>query len=154
MSGASDEALLAAIEQGQAAQLIEETEDDRYRFRHALLREALYEEMVALRRRLWHRIVAESLESQPLPDPDSIAYHYGQAREQGRRLAGPSRRTSHEELCLAHGGGAAGGGARAFRDVAGAVLAPLLHRSPPPLDQPACGRRILPGSSCSRRAGR
>ncbi len=81
VSGASDEALLAAIEQGQAAQLIEETEDDSYRFRHALLREALYEEMVALRRRLWHRIVAESLESQPLPDPDSIAYHYGQARD-------------------------------------------------------------------------
>ena len=35
--------------------------DTRYRFRHALLREALYEEVIALRRRVWHRTIGDAL---------------------------------------------------------------------------------------------
>ena len=81
VSGARDEALAAAIDQGQTAHLIEETPDGSYRFRHALLREALYEEVSALQRRRWHRQVAEAVEGRSQPDPDIIAHHFGQARD-------------------------------------------------------------------------
>ncbi|HET7037216.1 MAG TPA: AAA family ATPase [Thermomicrobiaceae bacterium] len=83
VSEASDDILAAAIEQGQAAFLIEEVAGGAsYRFRHALLREALYQEVIAPRRRLWHRAVAESLEATSLPDADAVAYHFQQAGDE------------------------------------------------------------------------
>ncbi len=81
VSGAKDEALVVAIDQGQAAHLIEETPDGSYRFRHALFREALYEELSALQRRRWHQQVAEVVERSLQPDPDIIAHHFSQARD-------------------------------------------------------------------------
>ncbi|HET7034567.1 MAG TPA: LuxR C-terminal-related transcriptional regulator, partial [Thermomicrobiaceae bacterium] len=79
VSAASDEALVAAIAQGQDAQLIEESSRGRYHFRHALLRLALYEELVAPSRRLWHRRVADALIETGNPDPDQVGYHLQQA---------------------------------------------------------------------------
>jgi predicted ATPase len=79
VSGASDDALIGAIEQGRAAQLLEEVGGTSYRFRHALLREALYEEVIAFRRRIWHRQIAEVRSNLPNPDPDLVAYHFQQA---------------------------------------------------------------------------
>ncbi len=81
VSDARDEVLVAAIDQGQAAYLIEEMADGSYRFRHALLREALYEEVSVLKRRRWHQQVAEAVERRSQPDPDIIAYHFSQARD-------------------------------------------------------------------------
>ncbi|CAN5649214.1 hypothetical protein BH23CHL2_BH23CHL2_23360 [soil metagenome] len=75
-----DEILAAAIEQGQAAHLLEEVPGGTsVRFQHALLREALYEGMVSLRRRSWHRKVAEALAARSKPVPDDIAHHFRQA---------------------------------------------------------------------------
>ncbi|HET9016043.1 MAG TPA: AAA family ATPase [Thermomicrobiaceae bacterium] len=80
VSGAGDEALVAAIEQGQSAQLLAEaTGGTSYRFRQALIREALYEEVVAPRRRVWHRQVGEVLAETHAPDPDMVAYHFARA---------------------------------------------------------------------------
>lgn len=83
VSEADDETLIAAAQRGQEIPLIDEVPGShRYRFRHGLLRQALYEEAPALRRRLWHRRIAEALESSPHPDPDAVAYHYQQAQDQ------------------------------------------------------------------------
>ncbi|HEU5423650.1 MAG TPA: LuxR C-terminal-related transcriptional regulator, partial [Nitrolancea sp.] len=80
VSAAPEEALAAAIKQGQDSQLIEEAGGgERYHFRHALLRLALYEEVVAPSRRPWHRRVAEALAETPNPDPDQVAHHLQQA---------------------------------------------------------------------------
>ena len=49
------------------------------RFAHALVREALYEGVIGLRRRALHRRVAEALLGSPAPDPDEVAYHFRQA---------------------------------------------------------------------------
>ena len=77
VSEASDEDLAEAIEEGQASQLIEETGlGASYRFRHALFREALYAEMIALRRGRWHLKVAEALAATSSPDADSVAQHF------------------------------------------------------------------------------
>ncbi|HEX5164139.1 MAG TPA: BREX system ATP-binding domain-containing protein [Thermomicrobiales bacterium] len=77
---ASDDALIDAIEQGQVTNLLDEVAGGAsYRFQHALLREALYEGVVSLRRRSWHRKVAEALATQPNPVPDVVAYHFQQA---------------------------------------------------------------------------
>jgi len=80
VSGVVDEELVAVIEQGQAAQvLIEIDNGTSYQFRHALIREALYEEVVAPRRRLWHRKIGEVLAETRGAEPDSVAYHFLQA---------------------------------------------------------------------------
>ncbi|MGA7670830.1 MAG: BREX system ATP-binding domain-containing protein, partial [Nitrolancea sp.] len=80
VSGASDEAQITAIEQGQTAQLLEEVgAAGKYRFRHALFRETLYDEVILIRRRFWHRAVADVLVTQPNPDPDIVAYHLQKA---------------------------------------------------------------------------
>ncbi len=82
VSDADDDALAVAIEQGKAAQILTEAgPDGHYRFRHALVREALYREVLLIRRRGWHRRVAEALLDLQDPDPDLVAYHFHQAGE-------------------------------------------------------------------------
>jgi DNA-binding NarL/FixJ family response regulator len=80
VSGSHEEALLACVEQATAAHLIVGTSDGAgIRFVHALIREALYEGIVPLRRRIVHRVVGEALVALPHPDPDAVAYHLQQA---------------------------------------------------------------------------
>ncbi len=83
VTAADDQDLILALEQGRSAQLIEDgSTADSWRFHHALIREALYEDLVTLRRRPLHQRVAEQLEHLPAPDPDIVAYHYQQANDQ------------------------------------------------------------------------
>jgi tetratricopeptide (TPR) repeat protein len=72
-----DEALLAdALERATEARLIEELPNQTHvRFTHALVRETLYEGLVSLRRRAWHRKVADALIAAPRPSPDAVAGH-------------------------------------------------------------------------------
>ncbi len=81
VAGAVDEGvLLAVIERGVAARLLEETPNGaRVRFAHALIREALYAELSPSRRRVWHRRVAEALAQLPAPNPDLVADHFRRA---------------------------------------------------------------------------
>ena len=68
------------IEQAVEAHLLEaEFVGTRVRFVHALTREALYEGVLAPRRRVWHRQVGEALVESVSPEPDAVAYHFQQA---------------------------------------------------------------------------
>ena len=55
---------------GEAASL------DALEFRHALLREALYESLIVNRRRSWHRTIGGVLSEIPNTDPDTVARHF------------------------------------------------------------------------------
>ena len=75
-----EEGLISLVEEATTARLIEPTEDGTgFRFVHALMREALYEGINPLRRRLLHRRVGETLAALPSPDPDAVAYHFRRA---------------------------------------------------------------------------
>lgn len=80
VSEATDDAMADAIDAAQQARLLEEARNSGgVRFRHALIREALYHSVVLPRRRAWHRRVAEALSTRPDPDADAVAHHYQQA---------------------------------------------------------------------------
>jgi DNA-binding CsgD family transcriptional regulator len=75
-SGGDDSALLDVVERAIAARILDETADGTaVRFVHALIRDALYEGMLASRRRLWHREIAAAIAAAPDPDPDAMAHH-------------------------------------------------------------------------------
>src|SRR5829696_2881224 len=75
-----EEALISVVEDATTARLIEPTEGGAgFRFAHALMREALYEGINPLRRRLVHRRLGEILAEFPSPDPDAVAYHFRRA---------------------------------------------------------------------------
>jgi tetratricopeptide (TPR) repeat protein len=75
-----EEALLTVVEQAAEAHLITVSRDGaRVQFAHALIREALYEGVLPLRRRVWHRRAGEALIALPHPDPDVVAYHFREA---------------------------------------------------------------------------
>ncbi len=83
VAGVDEGALLEAVESAaHAAVLVALSDGSGARFQHALLREALYENVLPLRRRLWHRKTAETLAATRAPDPDQVAYHYQQASDE------------------------------------------------------------------------
>jgi hypothetical protein len=68
------------VEQAVTAHLVEATPDGTgFRFVHALIREALYEGVLPLRRRVLHQKVGEALVGLPHADPDAVAYHFQRA---------------------------------------------------------------------------
>ena len=75
VAGVVEEALLDVIERAAAAQVLDATPTGA-RFRHALIREALYEGVLPARRAGWHRRVGEALAATPRPDPDAVAHHF------------------------------------------------------------------------------
>jgi DNA-binding CsgD family transcriptional regulator/RecA/RadA recombinase len=82
VAGAPEDQFVQAVEQCiDARVLVESGSRPVLRFRHALIREALYRRMVLLRRRAWHRRVAEALMSLPSSDVDEIAHHFLQAHD-------------------------------------------------------------------------
>ncbi|MEE8370113.1 MAG: protein kinase, partial [Dehalococcoidia bacterium] len=108
------EAVLRALEEALARQLVREQKEDarlHYRFTHALIRECLYEDLSGPRRQRLHLRVAHELE-RAYPDrlegyAAELAYHYQQAGELGSpakafeyRVKAADRATSmyaHEE---------------------------------------------------------
>ena len=75
-----EDGLLETIERAVEARLLAESPDgSSVRFAHALIREALYEGMLALRRRRVHVRAGEELVATAHPDPDAVAYHFRQA---------------------------------------------------------------------------
>jgi DNA-binding CsgD family transcriptional regulator/tetratricopeptide (TPR) repeat protein len=77
---ADEEALVAAMERAVEANLVAAT-DTGMRFVHALIREALYESVLPMRRVRVHRQVADALLALPSPDPDALVHHLRQARD-------------------------------------------------------------------------
>ncbi|HVA24821.1 MAG TPA: hypothetical protein VMW62_10545, partial [Chloroflexota bacterium] len=83
VAGADEVTLLEAAEAAvQSAVLVVRADGSGVQFRHALLREALYENVLPLRRRVWHRKTAETLAATHAPDPDQVAYHFQHAGDE------------------------------------------------------------------------
>ncbi len=75
-----EDGLLDTIVRAVDARLLAETPDGAgVRFAHALIREALYEGTLALRRRRLHRRAGEVLAALSTPDPDAVANQYRRA---------------------------------------------------------------------------
>ncbi len=82
VSEASTDELARTIEEARAASIVIDLPDGSgWQFRHALIREALYEGIVSMRRRGWHRRVGEVLAAGSHPDPDVVAHHFQQAND-------------------------------------------------------------------------
>jgi class 3 adenylate cyclase/tetratricopeptide (TPR) repeat protein len=77
VAGVDEAAVLAAIEASVTAQLIEEEDptSGRYRFRHALTREAVYEDLIVPRRQQLHSKVADVLSSRSQKVSVDLAHH-------------------------------------------------------------------------------
>ena len=82
VSETTESELSCAIEEALTAQLADELSDGSgLVFRHALIRETLYEGIVSLRRRSIHRQIAEVLASSDSSDSDTIADHFLRAND-------------------------------------------------------------------------
>ncbi len=69
--------LAPIVEEAMAIGILEELSNrNSLSFTHALIREALYNSLFLLRRRELHRVIAEYLADDPLPDPDTVAHHF------------------------------------------------------------------------------
>lgn len=81
--GVSEEDLLASIKELIGAQLVVEESADRFAFRHALTRQAIYADLLARERRQLHRRVAEAIERNAgaslAAHAADLALHYGEA---------------------------------------------------------------------------
>ena len=79
LTGLDELALIAALKELIAAQLLVEESADRFAFRHALIREAAQATMLARERRAMHRVVAETLQCQAADQQEKmladLAYH-------------------------------------------------------------------------------
>ncbi|MDP9375086.1 MAG: AAA family ATPase, partial [Chloroflexota bacterium] len=118
VSGVEEELLADVVERALTARVLAETPDGQsVRFRHALIREVLYEGLPLPRRRRWHRRAGEVLAA-VAPDPNAVAYHFQQA--------GDPRAT--EWLIRAGARAQSAGNWLAARERFGAALA-LLERS-------------------------
>jgi DNA-binding CsgD family transcriptional regulator len=62
VQGCDAHQLLAHLKELLAAQLVVEEAADRFAFRHALTRQAIYSRLLALERRTYHRTIAETIE--------------------------------------------------------------------------------------------
>ena len=85
LAGLSEDELIDSIKELVAAQLVDEESADRLQFRHALIREAIYAELLTRERRTLHRRVAKTIRSMhgaaldaAVPD---LARHYAEAGE-------------------------------------------------------------------------
>src|SRR5262249_6093012 len=77
VAGTEEESLLALAERATSVGIVEEAQaHNAVRFRHALVREALYESLPPLRRRRIHRQIGETLVALGHADPDAVAFHF------------------------------------------------------------------------------
>jgi tetratricopeptide (TPR) repeat protein len=85
-----EDAILDALDEAVAAQLIAAGREETFAFTHDKIREVLYEEMNPIRRRRLHLRIAEGLERLrgrgPVP-AETLAHHYIQAGDHARGLA-------------------------------------------------------------------
>jgi class 3 adenylate cyclase len=128
VTGVDEAAVLSAIETGVTYQLLEEDRAHygRYQFRHALTREAVYEDMVVPRRQQLHARVAEVLSSRPDRAAIDLAHHLLLAGKFDEAVG----------MCVVAAEDANSG--RAYRDAAA-----LLERAAPHVKDPAERGRLL-----------
>ncbi len=89
VDGQSEDALLDALDEAVATQLINADRSESFTFTHDKIREVLYEELNPIRRRRLHRHAAEGLErnkSTSVCAVEKLAHHYIQAGDYERGL--------------------------------------------------------------------
>ncbi|HEX6547496.1 MAG TPA: AAA family ATPase [Candidatus Dormibacteraeota bacterium] len=90
LTALAEDELLAQITVLVQAQLLVEESADRFAFRHALSREAVYAQLLGRERRALHRAVAAALARLDAPDPDgrvaALAYHAYEAEDWAEAL--------------------------------------------------------------------
>jgi DNA-binding SARP family transcriptional activator len=120
VAGLPGEELLAAVEEAEVAGIIVEDGDEvgLYRFSHALVRDALYAQLSALRRARMHRRVGEALETLRDNDADGfvaeLALHFCLGSPRDARAVHYARRAGDRAM-----------GQLAFEQAADAYLAAL-----------------------------
>jgi len=89
VAGVDESVALLALEASVSAQLVEQEDrtSGRYRFRHALTREAIYEDLVVPRRQQLHSRVADVLQAAPEHVAADIANHLLMARRNDEAVA-------------------------------------------------------------------
>ncbi len=128
VTGMEEAAVYAALETCVTYQLLEEDErtPGKYQFRHALTREAVYEDMILPRRQQLHARVAEVLASRPDRAAVDLAHH----------LLAAGRYDEAVAMCIAAAEDAIH--ARAYRDAAD-----VLERAAPHIRDPIERGRLL-----------
>ena len=128
VTGMDEATVYAALETCVTYQLLEEDErtSGKYQFRHALTREAVYEDMIVPRRQQLHARVAEFLASRPDGAAVDMAHH----------LLAAGRYDDAVPMCVAAAEDATR--ARAYRDAAD-----LLERAAPHVRDPVERGRLL-----------
>jgi predicted ATPase len=128
VTGIEEAAVLAALETSVSHQLLEEEDRNsaRYRFRHALTREAVYEDMVVPRRQQLHGRVAEVLGSRADRASVDLAHHLLMAGKYDEAV-GMCSEAAEDAMR-----------ARAYRDAAA-----LLERAAPHVRDPVARGRLL-----------
>jgi DNA-binding CsgD family transcriptional regulator len=95
MTGLDDSALLDCVEEALAQELLHALGAERYTFAHALVRQALYEEMSSSRRARLHRRLAEVLERLYERDPTPVAAELVRQYQESATLPGAERGAIH-----------------------------------------------------------
>lgn len=103
----SESELLQEVKELIAAQLVLEETDERFAFRHALTRQAIYAALLARERKALHRAVAEALEHRYAAALDShageLAYHCYEAGLWAPALEWAQRAAENATRLYAHG---------------------------------------------------
>jgi tetratricopeptide (TPR) repeat protein len=80
-AGGGEDALLDALDEAAAAQLVAPLERESFSFTHDKIREVLIEELNPIRLRRLHLRIAEVLAARPDARPQDLSYHYLEAGE-------------------------------------------------------------------------
>ncbi len=113
VSGSTDSEVFDALASSREAQLVCEVPGriGRFTFRHAITREILYHELLAIQARAIHRDVAERLVRNADAEPSDLAYHWGAAGDSERASAAYERagdaalyRNAHRDAEIAYRG--------------------------------------------------
>ncbi len=113
ISGMDRGALVAALREAIASHLVVAQSDDRYTFRHALLREVVADDLLPGERTELHRAFAAALERRAGDGPDGaqiaagVAHHYAAAGDQRDALRASVRAATAAESVHAFGEAAA-----------------------------------------------
>jgi DNA-binding CsgD family transcriptional regulator/tetratricopeptide (TPR) repeat protein len=110
LGGLEPRELRDALREAVGQRLVEVDADGRYRFRHALLREAVHEDLLPGEHADLHRALGEALErraEEALAERTEIAHHFAAAGDRPRALAAAVRAAGLAEQAYANGEAAA-----------------------------------------------
>jgi DNA-binding NarL/FixJ family response regulator len=103
---ATFDSLLPTLQRARRCQLVEETDEPRvFRFRHALTREAIYDDLLAAQRRPLHERIAVALEAAGEENSiDDLAYHWWASGDRAKALQYGERAGDVALSLFEHGG--------------------------------------------------